>query len=70
MIKSFDYDLFVIGAGTEGVAAARQAVGYGVRVAISQRNRVGGTCIIHGCISEELIAYATSFSHVFENADE
>ncbi|MEH1872102.1 glutathione-disulfide reductase [Nostoc sp.] len=67
---SFDYDLFVIGAGPGGVAAARQSAGYGARVLISERDQVGGTCVIHGCIPEKLMAYAASFSHVFEDADE
>ena len=67
---SFDYDLFVIGAGPGGVAAARLAATYGARVAISERDKVGGTCVVHGCIPEKLMAYAASFSHVFEDADE
>lgn len=67
---SFDYDLFVIGAGPGGVAAARRAANYGVHVAVAERDRVGGTCVIHGCIPEKLLAYAASFSHVFEDADE
>lgn len=67
---SFDYDLFVIGAGSGGVAAARLAATYGARVAISERDKVGGTCVVHGCIPEKLMAYAASFSHVFEDADE
>lgn len=66
----FDYNLFVIGAGPGGLAAAKQAAKYGVRVAIAERERVGGTCVIHGCIPEKLMAYAASFSHVFEDADE
>ncbi|WP_373530726.1 glutathione-disulfide reductase [Nostoc sp.] len=67
---SFDYDLFVIGAGPGGVAAARQSAAHGAHVLISERDQVGGTCVIHGCIPEKLMAYAASFSHVFEDADE
>ncbi|WP_017656236.1 glutathione-disulfide reductase [Fortiea contorta] len=67
---SFDYDLFVIGAGPGGVAAARQSAAHGARVLISERDQVGGTCVMHGCIPEKLMAYAASFSHVFEDADE
>ncbi|MFN6456157.1 MAG: glutathione-disulfide reductase [Nostoc sp. EfeVER01] len=67
---SFDYDLFVIGAGPGGIAAARQSAAHGARVLISERDQVGGTCVIHGCIPEKLMAYAASFSHVFEDADE
>ena len=66
---SFDYDLFVIGAGPGGVAAARLAATYGARVAISERDKVGGTCVVHGCIPEKLMAYAASFSHVFEDVE-
>lgn len=69
-IMSFDYDLFVIGAGPGGLAAAKRAADYGAHVAIAERERVGGTCVIHGCIPEKLMAYAASFSHVFEDADE
>lgn len=67
---SFDYDLFVIGAGPGGIAAARQSAAHGARVLISERDQVGGTCVIHGCIPEKLMAYAASFSHVFEDANE
>lgn len=67
---SFDYDLFVIGAGPGGVAAAQRAAAYGARVVIAERDRVGGTCVIHGCIPEKLMVYAASFSHIFQNADE
>ncbi len=67
---NFDYDLFVIGAGPGGVAAACLAAGYGVRVALAERDGVGGTCVIHGCIPEKLMAYAARFSHVFEDVDE
>ena len=67
---NFDYDLFVIGAGPGGVAAARRAATYGAHVAIAERDRVGGTCVIHGCIPEKLMAYAASFLHFFEDADE
>lgn len=67
---SFDYNLFVVGAGPGGVAAARRTASYGARVAIAERDQVGGTCVIHGCIPEKLMAYAASFSHIFEDADE
>ncbi|BDI20768.1 glutathione-disulfide reductase (plasmid) [Nostoc cf. commune SO-36] len=67
---SFDYDLFVIGAGPGGISAARQSAAHGAHVLISERDQVGGTCVIHGCIPEKLMAYAASFSHVFEDADE
>lgn len=67
---SFDYDLFVIGAGPGGLAAAERAAAYGVHVAIAERDRVGGTCVIHGCIPEKLMTYAASFSHFLQDADE
>ncbi|MEC7234424.1 MAG: FAD-dependent oxidoreductase, partial [Pseudomonadota bacterium] len=47
---SFDYDLFVIGAGSGGVRAARMSAGYGARVAVAEEFRVGGTCVIRGCV--------------------
>lgn len=67
---NFDYDLFVIGAGPGGVSAARLAATHGANVVIAERDKVGGTCVIHGCIPEKLMVYAASFSHVFEDADE
>lgn len=67
---SFDYDIFVIGAGFGGIAAAKLAAAYGARVAISEREQVGGTCVVPGYIHEKLMAYAARFSHVFEDVDE
>ncbi|MEA5507915.1 glutathione-disulfide reductase [Halotia wernerae UHCC 0503] len=67
---SYDYDLFVIGAGPGGIAAAERAAKYGARVAIAERDQVGGTCVVHGCIPEKLMTYAASFSKFFRNADE
>lgn len=67
---SFDYDLFIIGAGPGGLAAAERAATYGVRIAIAEQDRVGGTCVIHGCIPEKLMNYAASFSQALQNADE
>jgi glutathione reductase (NADPH) len=67
---TFDYDLFVIGAGSGGLAAAERAAAYGAHVAISEREQVGGTCVIHGCIPEKLMSYAASFSHFLQDADE
>lgn len=51
---SFDYALFIIGAGYEGITAARIAATYGAHVVISERYQMGGTCIVHGCIPEKL----------------
>ncbi len=65
---SFDYDLFVIGAGSGGIAAAETAASYGVRVAIAKQSTVGGTCVNRGCIPEKLMSYAASFSHLAQEA--
>ncbi|HEY9831114.1 MAG TPA: glutathione-disulfide reductase [Stenomitos sp.] len=65
----FDYDLFVIGAGPGGIAAAKQASGYGIRVAIAEQDLVGGTCVIRGCIPEKLMSFAAEFSEESHNAE-
>jgi glutathione reductase (NADPH) len=64
----FDYDLFVIGAGSGGVRAARIASGHGARVAIAEESRVGGTCVIRGCVPKKLLSYAAHFHEDFEDA--
>ncbi len=61
-------DLFVIGAGSGGVRAARIAAGYGARVMIAEEYRVGGTCVIRGCVPKKLLVYASRFSDEFEDA--
>lgn len=63
-----DVDLFVIGAGSGGVRAARIASGYGARVMVAEEFRVGGTCVIRGCVPKKLLVYASRFSHEFEDA--
>ncbi len=63
-----DVDLFVIGAGSGGVRAARIASNYGARVMIAEEFRVGGTCVIRGCVPKKLLVYASRFSHEFEDA--
>jgi glutathione reductase (NADPH) len=63
-----DYDLFVIGAGSGGVRAARIAAGYGAKVAIAEEYRVGGTCVIRGCVPKKLLVYASRFADGFEDA--
>jgi glutathione reductase (NADPH) len=65
---SFDYDLFVIGAGSGGVRAARMAAATGARVAIAEDDRFGGTCVIRGCVPKKFMVYASHFSEVFEDA--
>lgn len=59
---TFDYDLFVIGAGPGGLAAAKKAASYGVRVAIAEREALGGTCVNRGCVPKKLIVCAADFA--------
>jgi glutathione reductase (NADPH) len=63
-----DVDLFVIGAGSGGVRAARIASGYGARVMVAEEYRVGGTCVIRGCVPKKLLVYASRFAEEFEDA--
>ena len=67
-MASFDYDLFVIGAGSGGVRAARISAGYGARVAIAEESRFGGTCVIRGCVPKKLLVYASRFAGEFNDA--
>ena len=67
-MAKFDYDLFVIGAGSGGVRAARIASGYGAKVAIAEEYRIGGTCVIRGCVPKKLLVYASRFADEFEEA--
>jgi glutathione reductase (NADPH) len=63
-----EVDLFVIGAGSGGVRAARIAASHGAKVAIAEEYRVGGTCVIRGCVPKKLLVYASRFAHEFEDA--
>ena len=65
---SYDYDLFVIGAGSGGVRAARIASGHGARVAIAEEHRVGGTCVIRGCVPKKLLVYGSHFAEDLKDA--
>jgi glutathione reductase (NADPH) len=67
-MSEFDFDLFVIGAGSGGVRAARIAAAHGARVAICEESRVGGTCVIRGCVPKKLLVYASHFAEDFEDA--
>ena len=67
-MADFDTDLFVIGGGSGGVRAARIAAGYGARVMLAEEYRVGGTCVIRGCVPKKLLVYASRFAHEFEEA--
>ena len=64
----YDYDLFTIGAGSGGVRATRLAASYGARAAVAEEYRVGGTCVIRGCIPKKLFVYASEFGHMFHDA--
>ncbi|NBC35791.1 glutathione-disulfide reductase [Novosphingobium sp. FSY-8] len=61
-MAEFDYDLFVIGAGSGGVRASRIAASHGARVAVAEEFRVGGTCVIRGCVPKKLLVYASQFA--------
>jgi glutathione reductase (NADPH) len=67
-MSDFDVDLFVIGAGSGGVRAARIAAGYGAKVMMAEEYRVGGTCVIRGCVPKKLMVYASRYSSEFEEA--
>src|SRR3982751_5481774 len=63
-----DFDLFVIGAGSGGVRASRVAAAYGARVAIAEEHKVGGTCVIRGCVPKKLLVYGAHFAEDLEDA--
>lgn len=65
---SYDFDLFVIGAGSGGVRAARFAAGYGARVAVAESRYLGGTCVNVGCVPKKLLVYGAHFAEDFEQA--
>lgn len=66
---SYDFDLFVIGGGSGGVRAARIAAGYGAKVALAEEYRMGGTCVIRGCVPKKLMVYASSYGKDFKAAE-
>jgi glutathione reductase (NADPH) len=68
-MADYDYDLFVIGAGSGGVRAARLASLAGARVAVAEEDRVGGTCVIRGCVPKKFMVYASEFSAMFKEAE-
>ncbi len=67
-MSSFDYDLFVIGAGSGGVRASRVAAAHGAKVAIAEEFRVGGTCVIRGCVPKKLLVYGAHFAEDLADA--
>ena len=66
---TFDYDLFVIGGGSGGVRAGRLTAAEGFRVGVAEEYRMGGTCVIRGCVPKKLMVYASAFSDQFVNAE-
>ncbi len=66
---AFDVDFFVIGAGSGGVRAARVAAGYGAKTIVAEESRIGGTCVIRGCVPKKLYVYASRFADDFADAN-
>ena len=67
-MSDYDYDLFVIGAGSGGVRASRIASSYGAKVAVAEEYRVGGTCVIRGCVPKKLLVFGSHFAEDLEDA--
>ncbi len=67
-MPEFDYDLFVIGGGSGGVRAARIAASHGAKVALAEEYRLGGTCVIRGCVPKKLLVYGASFAEDLRDA--
>ena len=67
-MSNFEYDLFVIGAGSGGVRASRIAASHGARVAVAEEFRIGGTCVIRGCVPKKLLVYGSDFAHALDDA--
>jgi glutathione reductase (NADPH) len=67
-MADFDYDLFVIGAGSGGVRASRIAAAHGARVAVAEEFRIGGTCVIRGCVPKKMLVYGSHFAHALHDA--
>ena len=68
-MADYDVDLFVVGGGSGGVRAARMAAQHGARVMVAEEYRVGGTCVIRGCVPKKLLVYASRFRAEFEDAE-
>ena len=67
-MPKYDFDMFTIGAGSGGVASSRRAGSYGARVAICEESRVGGTCVIRGCVPKKLLVYGAQFADAFADS--
>src|SRR5579863_821778 len=65
----YDFDLFTIGAGSGGVAGSRRAGSYGARTAICEELRIGGTCVLRGCVPKKLLVYGSEFASAFADAE-
>ena len=63
-----DFDLFVIGAGSGGVRASRVASAHGAKVAIAEEHKIGGTCVIRGCVPKKLLVYGAHFAEDLDDA--
>src|SRR5260221_4507118 len=64
----FDFDMITIGAGSGGVASSRRAGSYGAKVAIVEESRIGGTCVLRGCVPKKLLVYGAQFADAFADA--
>jgi pyruvate/2-oxoglutarate dehydrogenase complex dihydrolipoamide dehydrogenase (E3) component len=64
----YDFDMITIGAGSGGVASSRRAGSYGARVAIVEESRIGGTCVLRGCVPKKLLVYGAQFADAFEDS--
>src|SRR3546814_4249218 len=67
-MSDYDFDLFVIGAGSGGVRASRVAAAHGAKVAVAEEYRVGGTCVIRGCVPKKLLIYGAHFAEDLKDA--
>lgn len=67
-MAEFDFDLFVIGAGSGGVRASRVAAAYGARVAVAEEHRIGGTCVIRGCVPKKMLVYGSHYAEDLHDA--
>jgi glutathione reductase (NADPH) len=67
-MANYDYDLFVIGAGSGGVRASRIAASHGAKVAVAEEHRIGGTCVIRGCVPKKLLVYGSHFAEELQDA--
>ncbi len=68
-MANYDYDLFVIGAGSGGVRAGRLAALSGAKVGMAEEHRVGGTCVIRGCVPKKFMVYASEFANQAQVAE-